>query len=186
MAERERQYLNAKLKWRKYTFLSRPHSATHFNRNHSNHIEERTSNSPLAQKRQFVNHGKTDCSLLLRKRTQDAVLNFAPAVVFGDLAFPPIALRGVLLFFWWSQMSRASFNNRLDLITECWLSTLVGTWKALRCALNALLLTGRAPPRPVLPLAPGSKSTMRRDSRKVSQNCTRIMKPTRYLKGEEQ
>lgn len=35
------------------------------------------------------------------------------------------------VFFWWSQVSRSSFNTRLDLITICWQSSLRHTWKSM-------------------------------------------------------
>ena len=35
------------------------------------------------------------------------------------------------VFFWWSQVSRSSFNARLDLITICWRGSLRHTWKSM-------------------------------------------------------
>ena len=49
----------------------------------------------------------------------------------------------VSVFFWWSQVSRSSFNNRLDLIRFCWRCRVRHTRKACGSALNALVLTAR-------------------------------------------
>lgn len=82
-----------------------------------------------------------------------------------------------LFFFWWSQMSRASFNNRLDLITECWRGAVLGTWKAWSSALNTLLLTGGGPPWPPLPLAPDLTAAAA-DSEHIARGLkTRMMSP---------
>lgn len=37
-----------------------------------------------------------------------------------------------LVFFWWSQVSRSSFNTRLDFITICWRRSLRHTWKSIQ------------------------------------------------------
>lgn len=82
-----------------------------------------------------------------------------------------------LFFFWWSQMSRASFNNRLDLITECWRGAVLGTWKAWSSALNTLPLTGGGPLRPSLPLAPDLTAAAA-DSEHIARGLkTRMMSP---------
>lgn len=149
---------------------------SHFNRSHSNRIEEQTSNSAPAQKRPVVNSWQ---NRLWRANAEDAIFTSPRRTPRSSGTSLPLQSHYTkfLFFFWWSQMSRASFNNRLDLITECWRGTMLGTWKAWSSALNTLPLTGGGPLRPALPLAPDLTAAAADSEHIVRGLKTRMMSP---------